>query len=218
MNNIFAHLPSLEGALQALGYMRTRSGTLAARPAANAVRSGSRYRATDIGVSGVGIVFISNGTIWQFDGPQIYARSGVAATHTGNTSETALATVTLAAGILGTNGGFMVLSTWDATNNANTKTARIRLGGISGTQLMSVGVTTSPTFHDMRRVRNRNAANSQINSSQSSAVLGSWGTSGAALVTAAIDTASAQDIVLSTQLANSADSQTLASYEVWVTP
>lgn len=149
--------------------------------------------------------------------PQLLAASGAAVSHTGNLTETALATVSIPAGAMGLNGGLLIYATWSMTNSANSKTPRIRLGGLSGTIVSGAGHTAAATFHDIRRVRNRNSASSQVFSfaAGSAAVIGP--TTGA-LSTGAVDTSAAQDLVFSAQLANAGETLTLENYEVWLLP
>lgn len=140
----------------------------------------------------------------------VLGASAVAVSHTGNTNETALATVALPAGSMGANGLLRVTSLFTVTNSANNKTLRTRLGGISGTAFQSLTLTTNETNMSQRLIQNRNSQSSQVGSA--AAVGGSFGNSSNSVVTGAIDTASAQDVVISGQLANSGETITLQSY------
>jgi hypothetical protein len=135
---------------------------------------------------------------------------------TGTTNETALATVTIPAGAMGANGAVMIQTSWSYTNSANTKTLRIRLGGASGSVHFAFPATTTATFSDLRRIRNRNSASSQV-CSQATVAQG-IGSSGAAIATSAVDTSVAVDLVISGQLALGTETITLESYEVWLLP
>lgn len=176
----------------------------------------SRVTVSDAGV-GAGLRVVSDGNRWLPDGPQVLARSAVAASITGTVNETALATVPIPAGLLGTDGGLLVYSTWTVTNSANNKTNRIRLGGIAGTAFMAAVSTAVATQSDIRRIRNRASAASQVASTAAGTAL-STGTTTAAITTGAVDTSMAQDLVLSGQLASAGEQITLENYEVWVTP
>jgi hypothetical protein len=70
------------------------------------------------------------------------------------------------------------------------------------------GITTNALFRHQVEIHNRNAENAQVGMSPSA----SWGGSGAAAVTAVLDTATSQDIVLSGQLASSGETITRESY------
>jgi hypothetical protein len=149
--------------------------------------------------------------------PVLLAASAVAASVTGTTNETALATVTIPAGAMGLNGGVEIRTVWSVTNSANSKTPRIRLGGTSGTQFMAAVFTTTATISDIRSIRNRNSASSQVGSIGASAA-SSIGSSTVAVVTGSVDTSAAQDLVISGTLANSGETITLEMYEVWLLP
>ena len=79
----------------------------------------------------------------------------------GNTSENILATCTIPAGAMGLNGGLKIFSSWSCTNNANVKTMRVRLGGISGALLWSAAPTTSSYLRSTIYCGNAGVTNSQ---------------------------------------------------------
>lgn len=155
-----------------------------------------------------------DGTRWLPDGPQLIARSGVAVSVTGSTTETTLASVQVPAGLLGVNGGLMVYSSWSYTNSANTKTLRAKFGGSS---FLSFAQTSSATVHDFRRARNRNSAGSQvwgIGNGQTAFP----GSATSATLTTAADSSVTQNVDFTGQLGLSTETITLENYEVWVTP
>jgi Protein of unknown function (DUF2793) len=145
---------------------------------------------------------------------RVLAASAVAASHTGNTTETALATIALPAGAMGPNGVLRVTGVITGTNSANNKTWRLRLGGSGGTEFASFGLTTNGTGVLHRLISNRNNAASQVSMALNST--NAFGNSTTAPATGAIDTANAQDIVISGQLANASETVTLESYMVEV--
>lgn len=149
-------------------------------------------------------------------GPTLLAASAVAVSHTGNTNETALATVSIPGGAMGPNGGIEVRVTFTYTNSANNKTMRVRFGGISGTQYAVNTVTTSAMQTGTFRIRNRNSASSQVSSHANS--LGSTGATTANPTTSAVDTSVAVDLVMTGQLVNTGESIAVDSYEVWLLP
>lgn len=138
--------------------------------------------------------------------------SAVAASHTGNTTETVLATITIPAGAMGLNGVLRIAADWTTTNSANDKTLRIRLGGIGGTALTSTAFTTvANAFHRML-IANRNSASSQFSStdrSRATDVVSSY-----EVATAAINTAVVQTLVLTGQLETAGETITLENYIV----
>lgn len=178
----------------------------------------ARSPGSSVLVSDVGVMLrvASDGARWVPDGMQCLARSAVKVDLTGTTNETALATVTIPGGAMGLNGGLLIYTSWSYTNSANTKTSRIRFGGAAGTQYFSNGQTTSATMHILHRIRNRNSASSQVGGSSATGGIG--GVSSGVLVTSALDTLVAQDIVLSGQLQVGTETLTLESYEVWLLP
>jgi len=143
---------------------------------------------------------------------RILASSGVGVTHTGDTNETVLATVTIPAGIMGLNGALRINSLWSTPGGSgNTKTLKIRLGGISGSTFLSVALTTTLGFIDINRIiQNRNSASSQVSKNIASSIA----TTGAAATTASVNTSAAQDLVFTAQLASAGESITLEQYLV----
>ncbi len=141
---------------------------------------------------------------------KVLAQSGVAVPLTGGTSETALATVAMPGGTMGPNGNIRITTLWSMTNNANNKTARVRLGGVSGDQVLAAGLTSQASAQIQRTVWNRNSEASQV--SWVAATANSYTASTATGFTATVNTANAQDIVISGQLANGADTMTLEGY------
>lgn len=184
--------------------------TWATLPSA-AANNGLRVHVSDVGEGGSD--WKSNGTLWlPVNGSVLLARSGTQASVTGTTAETALATIAIRAGIMGTNGQLRVTTLWSLTNNANAKTCRVRLGGISGTVFQGASIASAASWQGLSHIRNRNSASQQVSMSAGPSI--SFSTSTSAVVTATIDTAQAQDLVLSGQLGNSADTITLESYTV----
>lgn len=138
--------------------------------------------------------------------------SAVAVPLTGSTSETALATVTIPAGAIGANGLLRVTLLTSHTNNANTKTIRVRLGGIGGTAFISVANTATLSMFFDRTIANRNSQSAQVAAAASS--INAYSASGSAPTTGTVDTSASQDLVISGQLQAGADTMTLESYLV----
>lgn len=139
----------------------------------------------------------------------VLAKSGVGVSHTGNTNETTLATITIPAGAMGPNGQVEVEVVFSFPNSANTKTMRVKLGG---TLASSTATTANASFQGKSRIANRNSASSQV---APGALVMSTTTS--AVNTLTINTASAADITITGQLANSGETITLESYLVRIT-
>lgn len=167
---------------------------------------------TDIGPNGSFFLATSSG--WTpLNGHVLLARSAVAASVTGTASETALATVDIPAGLMGTNGQLRITTLWSYTNNANAKTLRVRLGGIGGTSFFQGSATSLATNHCQILIRNRNSASSQVGWAAAGGLAG-VGSSTSANTTGSIDTSVLATLVISGQLADTLDTASLESYTV----
>jgi hypothetical protein len=142
---------------------------------------------------------------------RVLAASGVQLSHTGNTDETALASITIPAGAMGPNGVLRVTSLWSYTNSGNNKNLRVRLGGLAGTQYTGITATTTATLRHQCQIHNRNAANSQVGVTGS---LQTYGTNAAAITTSAINTAADAVLAFTAQLASAGETISLESYLV----
>lgn len=143
------------------------------------------------------------------------AASGAAVSHTGDTAETALATVTIPAAVLGANGLVRVHALWGCSSSGNNKTFRARWSTISGTIFRTRTQTTDILTSEHLLIQNRNATNSQV-ATASDANQAGWADSTGSPVTAAIDTTAATTLLLTGQLADAGDSITLQAYLVEV--
>lgn len=154
----------------------------------------------------------TSGFIKDTEGWRVLAASGVLASHTGDTTETALATIAIPAGAMGPNGMLKVTSLWTVPNSANNKTLRYRLGGGAGTEFLAYVATTSAAVHAQRVIQNRNSQASQVGFSPASS--NSYVATTASNATGTINTANAQDLVISGQLASAGETITLEGYLV----
>lgn len=141
---------------------------------------------------------------------RVLANSAEAVSGAADTNENTLATVSIPAGAMGANGTLRVTTKWTATNNANSKTVRYKLGG---TQFGAGFVNSAATLVHMVMIDNRNAANSQIGHNNNSTA---FGTSSTAFTTGTVDTSAAQDLIITAQKATGTDTMTLESYTVEV--
>lgn len=145
---------------------------------------------------------------------RVLANAYVNATTTAaSTSELALATIALPAGLIGANGHVKVTASWSVTTSGNIKTLRLRLGGLSGTALYAIVPTTNITTQVLCHIWALNSQSAQSTGFTSTAT-SPYGASAAGIVTGAINLANAQDLVLSGQCANAADTVTLNQYLV----
>lgn len=86
------------------------------------------------------------------------AQSGASVAHTGTTNKTTLATITIPAGMMSSNGSVEVEASWTNDNSANDKTLGLELNGAGGLAHLA----TTGTDHHMRWfIQNANATNSQ---------------------------------------------------------
>ncbi|MCB1476658.1 MAG: hypothetical protein H6883_07280 [Rhodobiaceae bacterium] len=150
---------------------------------------------------------------------ELIYHSADAVSHTGDTSETTLVTVTIPAGVLGTKGFVEWDATWQAgASNANAKTLRARLDGISGTAFYAGSLAGSRIIRAHGGFANT-AADAQKGRfvSAGGGSGGQFGTAAAVPVTAAVDTSAAVDLVFTVELANSGDTAGLEMLTVWLT-
>jgi hypothetical protein len=135
---------------------------------------------------------------------------------TGSTSEAVLGTVVIPAGSMGPNGYIRCTAIFSGiTNNANNKSVRFRLGGLSGTNFSSATDTTNVSAIHTCEIHNRNSVAAQVGWG-----VGSRGTDGLQQFTSpqtgTIDTTVSQAVVVTAQLATGTDSITLESFHVEV--
>jgi hypothetical protein len=129
-------------------------------------------------------------------------------THTGNTSETTLATIALPA--LGINDRVEVEWLVSYTNNANNKTFRTKL---DGTQFQQLNLTTQQSYRLQTMFQNRASASSQV-ALAAGITTGGWGGGSAAATTMTVDTSTSKNITITVHLASGTDSATLESYNI----
>lgn len=141
---------------------------------------------------------------------QVLAHSGVASSHTGDTSLTTLGTFTIPAGRIGNNGSVRITSHWSYPNNANNKTLAVAFGA---SNVMQTLVTTTQTFTDQRTVDNRNSASSQVCINTGAT---SFGPSSTAATTTAINTANAVVVNFNGTLGSGSDTITLEAWTIEV--
>ena len=139
---------------------------------------------------------------------RVLAQSSVAAAHTGNTSETTLASIVIPAGAMGPNGRVRITSLWSATNSANNKTMRHKFGG---TNYFAQNMVAHQSWRHETEILNRNAVNNQIGNTNNV-----FGSQAGAPNSSAVDTSAAVTVLLTGQLANAAETVTLESYRVEV--
>ncbi len=143
----------------------------------------------------------------------ILARAGAAASsHTGTTAETTIASTTLPA--LSANDTIRISMDWSQTANANAKTVRVRMDGLTGTIFTSVNCVSALSCYIEMSIMNRNATNSNVGWIRSVNVNGG-GLAPGIHNTGAIQTnTGAVVLAITAQLADGADSMTLEAYMI----
>jgi hypothetical protein len=139
----------------------------------------------------------------------VLGASAAGAPHTGDTSETVLAAITLPGRAMGPNGVLRITTLWSYTNSANGKTLRVRLGGLSGAILQAIAVSATNIGVAQRTIQNRNSESAQIGFNIASTNSFTTVGSGSPPATASVDTSTDQDIVITGQLANAGETVTL---------
>lgn len=145
--------------------------------------------------------------------PIILAQSAVSTSHTGDLVETTLATVTVPALAMGPNGRIEIVSEWSFPSSSNSKTLRIKFGGVI---YMSMGLTTDTTLRQFTSISNVNSNSSQ--KGYATGLAGGFGVSSGTIATSAIDTSASQDITFTALLASAAETITLESYIIKLYP
>lgn len=174
----------------------------------------------DVNYTITGHRYLTPGSVWDnfilpVGGPSnraVLAASNARVEHTGDTTKTTLATVTVPGGCMGPNGSVEIEHMHSATSSANSKTHTLEFNGAS-LALMSVSPTTSPVQLAKHFVANRASVSSQV--AGPFAVAGGWG-AGAAVQLTAINTANDVDLTFTGQLTNSGETIRLERYLVEV--
>jgi hypothetical protein len=127
--------------------------------------------------------------------------------NTGSTTNNTLRTETIKGGQMGPNSSLRITHLWSYTNNANTKTVRLVVGGVT---VIQSSFTTTGVFQAETVIRNRGALNAQ-----SYVGGGYFGFStGGAIATMAIDTSQDFTVVFTAQNGVGTDTITLEGYIV----
>jgi len=168
--------------------------------------SGQIICITDIGENGS--LWRGNGTKWVRLSQILFYDLTAAVALTGTTVETTLVTITIPAGLIGANGKVKLYPLWSTTNNANTKTLRVKFP--------SNTVYTAPasnTVHVGGLVIIRNLGSESIQRVSSGMLAGLGGTI-SSIAHATVNTSAATTITITGQLAVGTDTMTLESFFV----
>lgn len=144
---------------------------------------------------------------------QVLGGSGASATVTGTTAETTLASTTIPANMLG-SGMLRVLLAMGATNNANAKTFRVRIGGVIVATLSAASLAA---LRATVVVFGRPAAG-QLVFHLAPPGLQDMSGSGSTWSTAAVDMTVPQTLTITAQLAVGTDSAELVGWAAEILP
>lgn len=172
--------------------------------------SGSEPLNVDVGGTGA---LTDRGAAANLLIPYLLQKSAVPVSSGNITSETVFASVSIAAGALGSNGQLRIHTNWAATNNANAKTIRARLGGISGVAFLSANVTSVAGCSAVTQIGQNNSVFAQVGSSHV-ITTGGYAIANSQGSTAAADTSAATSLVITGQKGTGTDTLTLQSYIV----
>jgi hypothetical protein len=195
--------------LQPAGFQSDGTYTWANRPSA-VLYAGRIIAISDIGSTGS--LWFSDGVAWvPLNRSVVLAASAVAVVTPADITEDVLATITVPANAMGANGVLRITTTWSYTNNANTKTVRIRYSGLTGALYVNSTLTTQLTIFAKAIIANRGVTNSQIGYADGVNASGGLIANAA---TSAADTTASTTIVITGQKAVGTDTLTLESYLV----
>ena len=133
---------------------------------------------------------------------------------TGTVNETVLGSAYIRGNILGNNGWLEVETLWSVPNNANAKTARIRLFSLANPVFLQSNLANNLGGYFQTLITNNDATNSQIGGN----VGGGHGLASAALPTDNVNTLADFFIFITGQLANAGDTITLNHFSVVISP
>ncbi len=167
---------------------------------------------SDVGAHGS--LWRSDGSTWGIVGGSVVLDAyGADLTVTAaSTSEIDLVTLNIPAGLIGLNGQLVVTHFWEATNNANVKTMRVKLGGTAffanATAINSNAIFMPPSTI----IWNRNSQSAQM--AFAAANGNTTVATSTAKTTGTVDTSVATSLVISGQKATGSDTLTLLGYRV----
>lgn len=152
---------------------------------------------------------------YSMSGSYALGQTGNGPSAPANTSENLLVSIPIPPNSLGKNGTIKISAYWTVTSNANNKTCNIRLGGLAGTLISQVVLTTDSGASFETRISGVNATNSQACHSY---ILKNGGTFSVYDTYSSIDTTAVSSIDFTAQKASSGDTISLQSYLVEIFP
>ena len=196
------------GDLPALGADVVYTGTWAGKPAASSVPVGSRARITNIGTSGSS-EWVATATRWVRDSYLVIYNNGAVDVTTTSATETQLLEIPIKGGSPGPNGGVEVKFGAEHTNNANSKTLRLRIGtAFAGSTQLWTHTPTTSGYVAVATVGFRNRNNTAVQVSTTADYSYAGGATNGNTPAGAINTESDFSVFISGQT-NGTDSLTL---------
>lgn len=160
-------------------------------------------------------VFENKILLGSSSGPQVtsgtIAQSNTAVSHTGDTTETTLASITIPAGIMGANDSLEVEMLWSWTGTGN-KVPRVRFGGTGGTAYFNPTVTSAGGGQAKVVIRANNSTSAQ--KGMLGSTFASYGSGTGTLPSSSVDTSSAVTLIISGSVVTTSESITLEGYSV----
>lgn len=130
--------------------------------------------------------------------------------NTANASENVVATIAIPAGLMGLYSALHIIASFSCTNDANVKTYRARMGGIGGTAIASMTLTSTAGGRHQGIFANQGSLSLQHTVLSGSGI----GTSSTGPGAPTVDMSAARDLVLTIQDAASTVNTNLRRYEV----
>ena len=188
----------------------------------------SGQAAADVAMNSQGLTglraAVANGEPIRFEqSPGILVGSGAGATHTGDLTETSLATVAIPAALIGANGMVEIVYMIERTASENSSiTWNVRFGatgsGTGGTAIVAAQVLGVTILQARLYVSFYNVASASVQHAPSVNQNAPFGSSTGAVKTAAINTGNASEVNITAVLGNTGDTAKLMNYYVIVYP
>ena len=163
---------------------------------------------TDVGENGS--LFRGNGTKWIKLHTVKYYNNTTPVSLTGTTAETTMLTIPIKGGLIGANGVLAIQPLWNANNSANSKTLRIKLGATTCYSYGSVNLLHQDAYINVRNI------GSESSQKTTSGMSGGTGGSVNNYNSTSTDTSVDFNIVVTGQLANSADTMAIQAFLITV--
>lgn len=163
---------------------------------------------TDVGENGS--LWRGNGINWVKLHVVKYYNNTTPVSLTGTTAETTMLTIPVKGGLIGANGVLAIQPLWSNTNNANNKTLRIKLGATTCYSYGAVNLSHQDAYINVRNI------GSESSQKTTSGMSGGTGGTVNNYNSTSTDTSVDFNIVVTGQLANSADTMAIQAFLIMV--